>query len=60
MSDDESVQEAVRNLLHLTTCRCPDDYTARGRHEPNSVCDYYEDADVVARALGVDQQGIEP
>lgn len=45
------VDEALRNLRGLTTCRCDECWTARRRHEPNSACDYAEEVRVLTDAV---------
>jgi hypothetical protein len=51
MTGPPSVDEAVRNLVALTTCTCDPCWTERGKHDPHSACDYAEDVAVVAAAL---------
>lgn len=55
--DVMTVQEALYNLQELVRCRCDEAWTARGRHEPNSTCDYAEEVEVIAAAL--EARGVE-
>ena len=32
----------------MTTCRCDEAYTGRGRHDPYSACDYAREVKIVA------------
>jgi hypothetical protein len=52
-TEDEpmTVEEALYSLQELVKCRCDEAWTARGRHEPNSTCDYAEEVEVITAAL---------
>lgn len=49
MSDpDLTVDQALDNLRHLTTCRCDEAYSGRGRHDPyEEGCEYAGEVAVV-------------
>ncbi len=42
------IEQAMASLKHLVECRCDEAYTGRGRHDPNSACDYAEEVKIVA------------
>lgn len=46
-----SASDALENLRGLVMCRCNEAWTARGRHEPNSACDYAIDVEILAAEL---------
>lgn len=50
-SEEMDVEEALANLRALTTCRCDEAWTARGKHDPNAACDYAVEVEVLAKAL---------
>ena len=42
------IEQAITSLRNLVECRCDEAYTGRGRHDPNSACDYAEEVKIVA------------
>ena len=47
---DAEVEEALRELAHLTECRCEAAWTQRGLHAPQCASEYRVDVDTVTRA----------
>lgn len=45
---NEEIEQAMASLKHLVECRCDEAYTGRGRHDPNSACDYADEVKIVA------------
>lgn len=51
MSDEEQVQQALRELWDIVKCRCHEAYTGRGLHDPDCECDSTDAVQTVTNVL---------